>query len=740
MYTKAIYVIVDSLAIIIMLATIYALGRIKEIYAKCLKLAVFFAIVAVLSNISVALSVNETMAAVSYCAYFSSIDWTILFLFGFCVLYTNHDVIYRKTKLFFAVLMLFDTVSLFLNFVFNHQFYIYTTKNEYGVTFYQTGFNSFYYLHLSLDYLLILLSLVLILYRIKKSYSVYRIKYLLILFVLIFVIALNLIYMAFSLVLDASVVFYGVAGILIYFSITIFVPRSLMTISITRAVDDMNEGLILFDINDTCIYANSFAKERFSKEDGDFNFKSEPISSILHNMGKTGHVYGDVSYTQVVRKGRKDINVHYRVKYCQLVDRRDRHIGSYFLFEDTTEEQRYLDALNEARKNADKANQAKSAFLANMSHEIRTPLNSVLGLNEMILRNSDDKEIIDYANNIKQSGAVLLSLINDILDFSNIEANKMEVIDVEYNVHNLLRDIKQYFEQLSLEKNLYVNIMCDENLPTSLYGDEKHIRQVLSNITSNAIKYTKEGGVTISVKFKQKAEKKIDLLIDISDTGIGISEEDLKHIFDAFRRVNEVQNATIQGTGLGLAITKELVDLLKGRINVSSKQHVGTTFSISIPQDVINSAPIGKYKEKPVAEATAYKEKFHAPNASILVVDDVMVNLKVVEALLKKTQINIEKATGGEEAIQMCKEKKFDVILLDHRMPAPDGIETFRVISREGLNTETPIIVLTANALSGAEAEYKEIGFTDYLSKPIKSDQLEDMLVKHLPSDKVELT
>ena len=740
MYTKAIYVIVDSLAIIVMLITMHALGRIKEAYGKWLRFAMLFGIFAITANIFVAVSVSETMAAFSYCAYFSSIDWVILFLFGFCVLYTNHDVIYKKTRHFFAVLMLFDTISIFLNFLFNHQFYIYTAQNEYGVTFFKTGFYSFYYLHLALDYLLILLSLILIIYRIKKSYSVYRIKYLLILFVLIFVILLNLAYMAFSLALDASVVFYGVAGVLIFFSITIFEPRSLMLISVTRAVDDMNEGLLLFDITDTCIYANSFAKERFSMDVSDFSFSSEPISSILKSMGKTGHVYGDVSFNQKVLKGKKEINVYYRVKYCPLLDRRDRHIGSYFLFEDTTEETRYLDALTEARTNADKANQAKSAFLANMSHEIRTPLNSVLGLNEMILRNSEDKEIIDYANNIKQSGAVLLSLINDILDFSKIEANKMEVINVEYNLHALLRDIKQYFEQLSLEKNLYVNISCDENLPTTLYGDEKHIRQVLSNITSNAVKYTKEGGVSISVRSKRRTDKKLVLVFDISDTGIGIADEDLKHIFDAFRRVNEAQNATIQGTGLGLTITKELIGLLKGTINVSSKQNVGTTFTIEIPQEIADNTPIGSFVYKPVTQSTPYKESFHAPNANILVVDDVMVNLKVVEALLKRTLLKIDKATGGEEAIAMCKEKKYDVILLDHRMPAPDGIETFKVISKEGLNTDTPTIALTANALSGAREEYKEIGFTDYLSKPIKSDVLEELLIKYLPKEKVELT
>ncbi len=231
----------------------------------------------------------------------------------------------------------------------------------------------------------------------------------------------------------------------------------------------------------------------------------------------------------------------------------------------------------------------------------------------------------------------------------------------------------------------------------------------------------------------------MELYVEISDTGIGISEADLSHIFDSFRRVNEGQNATVQGTGLGLTITRELVELMQGHITVDSSPGKGTSFKVTLPQAIVDRTPLGPFTETPVPATAEYHESFRAPTANILVVDDVMVNLKVVEALLKRTQVKVDKATGGTQAIKMCDDKKYDCIFLDHRMPAPDGIETFKAISVSGLNTDTPIIVLTANALSGADIEYREIGFADYLSKPIKSDELEAMLIKYLPPDKVTL-
>lgn len=730
---------VDFLAVIVLFLTIYAMDRIKDNYGKWLKRALVAGSFAVMANILVALSVNSVMAAVAYCAYFSAIDFILYFLYGFCMLYTEHVDIFKKTHKIICALMIIDTVSIYANFIFGHLFYIYEDTDNAGVTFFLTGFRPYYYVHLTLDYMVMALALVFIVYRIVKSYSLYRVKYILILSVLLLVVALNVAYMALSLVLDISVVFYAVAGALIYGSITVFVPRSLMNVSILRATDDMNEGLILFDINDSCIYANAFAKTRFDVDESTYNFSCEPVSSVIKEIIMTGETSGDIPYIKNAIRNGVAKTEHYRIKFNKLTDKNDRVLGSYFLLRDVTEEIYYLAAINEAKVNADNANRAKSAFLANMSHEIRTPLNSILGLNEMVLRTEKDLEIRGYAEEIKQSGAVLLSLINDILDFSKIEANKMELVQSDYNPHELLRDIKQFFEQMAAEKDLFIHISCDPGIPSVLNGDIKRIRQVLSNLVSNAVKYTKEGGITINVNCNFLSHKTMELYVEISDTGIGISEADLSHIFDSFRRVNEGQNATIQGTGLGLTITRELVELMQGHITVHSSPGKGTSFKVTLPQTIVDRTPLGPFTETPAPATTEYHESFRAPTANILVVDDVMVNLKVVEALLKRTQVKVDKATGGAQAIEMCDDKKYDCIFLDHRMPAPDGIETFKAISVSGLNTDTPIIVLTANALSGADIEYREIGFADYLSKPIKSDELEAMLIKYLPPDKVTL-
>ena len=372
-----------------------------------------------------------------------------------------------------------------------------------------------------------------------------------------------------------------------------------------------------------------------------------------------------------------------------------------------------------------------------MSHEIRTPLNSILGMNEMILRAVDDPLLVEYAQNIRQSGDTLLGLINDVLDFSKIEANKVDVSVCEYEPHSLLRDCYNYFDQMAEVKDLYVDVKCDEAVPSKLSGDKKLLRQIATNLISNAIKYTKEGGVTISMSFAAASDTEGELMIAVSDTGIGIAREDLPYLFDAFRRVNEKENATIQGTGLGLAITRDLVTLMNGTIDVESAWGKGSVFTIRIPQKIADKKPSGKFVKNVEIKKEAYRESFRAPDAKLLVVDDAKLNLKVVQALLRKTQILIDTADGGKQAMEMCDEKKYDLILLDHRMPEPDGIQTFNAIKAGGLNTDTPVIMLTANVVAGAEEEYKRIGFADYMSKPIRGEDLEAMLLKHLPQDKI---
>ncbi|MCR5501679.1 MAG: response regulator [Lachnospiraceae bacterium] len=732
MYTKIIYVIIDCLAVADILITFRATGKIREAYGKWLRNTLAAGVLAIIANIFIALSVNETMAALSYCFYFASIDWIIFFLWGFCMMYTEHERMLKRLSVPLALVMCGDSLSILMNFMFGHHFRIYEKSLFTDIIFYQTAFRPAYYVHLAIDYITLLTALFFILYRIKKSYSIYRAKYVIMLSVLVFVILLNVAYMALSLVLDASVIFYAVAGTLIYFCIKVFVPRNLMMISIGHAVDDMNEGLILFDISNHCIYANAFAKNRFGINEEFFSFDVEPAASVLRSLKSDGEPYGTVNYTRETDRAE-----HYRIRYNKLSEKKGRPIGSYFLIEDMTETYSYLKEINEAKINADRANQAKSAFLASMSHEIRTPLNSVLGLNELILRSTEDPQLREYAEGIRDSGDALLGLINDILDFSKIEASRMDIINEDYSPHDLLRDCYSYFEQMAHAKDLYITVVCNEDLPAGLNGDRQHIRQVLFNIISNAIKYTNEGGVTIRMSCGPVEHKAVETVFVVSDTGIGIAKEDLSLLFDPFRRVNEKQTANIQGTGLGLAITKELVSLMRGRIQVDSTPGKGSTFRIIIPQSVTDPSPAGRFNLRKPQVIEEYHERFKAPTASVLVVDDVPMNLKVIVGLLRPTLVRVTQATGGEEAVELCARHKYDVVLLDHRMPHKDGVETFREIRAEGMNTDTPVIMLTANAISGAAEEYKKEGFADYLTKPVLGADLEKSLLRFIPKEKI---
>lgn len=733
MLTKTIYIIVDTIAIVSLLFTIRALSRVKASYGKWLMRTLIAAVVAIFANVLVAIAVSPLSAEVAYCLYFSSIDWILYFLVGFCLMYTEHWNALKKFCIPGAVIMALDTFSLFANPAFMHQFSIYE-KTVHDTVFFQTMFHPFYYAHLSLDYAFVLLGFFIIVHRIFRSYGLYRMKYIIIFSVLVLIVILNLIYMALALTLDASVVFYAVAGPLIYFCIEFFVPNRLMRSAVARAVDDMSEGIILFDIKNNLIYINAFSKLHFDIDSADFDLSCEPAASVMEKLKAEGKQFGEVTYEKNTMSGTE----HYKIRYTTLTDKKLRPIGSYFLIQDITEEISYLRQIEEAKTEADNANQAKSTFLANMSHEIRTPLNSILGMNEMILRSTDDPQIREYADNVRSSGDTLLSLINDILDFSKIEAGRMDLIKTEYDPHRLVRDCYYFFAQPASAKGLYLNVDFDERIPRRLLGDMLHIKQIVTNIISNAVKYTMDGGIEMKLSFRRTGQDHIDLIVRVSDTGMGIDRKDMAVLFDAFRRINEKDNATIQGTGLGLAITKQLVDMMEGEITVDSTPGRGSTFTVTLPQEVADPSHAGPLTLKFHPEDAVYKESFRAPNAHILVVDDVPVNLKVVSALLKKTLIQIDEAAGGDKAVDMCRHVRYDIILLDHRMPKKDGVETFHEIRSGGLNTDTPVIMLTANALHGAEEEYRKEGFSGYLSKPVDSKELEKMIRKFLPDEKVE--
>ena len=386
------------------------------------------------------------------------------------------------------------------------------------------------------------------------------------------------------------------------------------------------------------------------------------------------------------------------------------------------------------------SSEAKSKFLANASHEIRTPINAILGMDAMILRESTDENIREYASNIQDAGQALLSIINDILDISKIESGKMELLHNEYDFSILINDAINMIAVKADEKGLEKVIKVDSNIPCKLLGDAGRIRQILVNLLTNAVKYTNEGRVTLNVTGEIKDEEAM-LTFSVEDTGVGIKEEDISKLFARFERIEEVVN--IEGSGLGINITMQLLKMMGSELKVESEYGKGSRFSFVLVQQIINNEPVGdlwgRIKHKP--SENNYHVSYIAPKAKVLVVDDNAINLKVFANLLKQTKIQIDKAESGKECIDKVLNKRYDIIFLDHMMPEMDGIETLHHLNEiKGFSCEnTPVVALTANAIAGAAEMYKKEGFSKYLSKPIQPEQLEKMIFTLLPKEKVEI-
>ena len=427
-----------------------------------------------------------------------------------------------------------------------------------------------------------------------------------------------------------------------------------------------------------------------------------------------------------------------------VIDRREDGSPHHLIWavESINEEKLERDRLQKIAEASEAASRAKSAFLANMSHEIRTPINAMLGMNEMILRESKDKNLQHYAMNVKNAGNTLLSIVNDILDFSKIEAGKMSIIPEPYNLSLLLADLIQIGTERTKEKNLAFMLNISEDIPKILVGDNVRIKQCILNLLENAVKYTHQGGITLTVSAIPDGEKAILLNIIVHDSGIGIKPEDMEKLFSPFDRIEENRNRTIEGTGLGLSIVQRLLTMMGSQLFAKSEYGKGSEFSFTIRQEIVSSEPIGDIMSinTPSAVIKPYREKLHAPQATILFVDDTAMNLAVVQGLLKHTGIFVDTATSGFSALQKISKTSYDILFIDHRMPGMDGIETLHTMREmpENKSFGKPCIALTANAISGAREMYLEAGFNDYLAKPVNPDALEAMIRKYLPPELIE--
>ena len=395
-----------------------------------------------------------------------------------------------------------------------------------------------------------------------------------------------------------------------------------------------------------------------------------------------------------------------------------------------------IEQLAVEKEKADEANKSKSSFIANVSHEIRTPINAILGMDEIILRETKDKQIRQYAMDIKSATQILYSIVNEILDLSKIESGKMELVPVNYNMRSLINDTVNIIQIKMDSKDLKFNVDVDASLPAGYHGDEVRIKQILSNILSNAVKYTNEGSVSLTITGEKLLDGKELLKFKIEDTGIGMTKENLDSLFDKFARFDYEKNRNVEGTGLGMSITNQFLHMMGSDLKVESEYGKGSVFSFELEQDIWDETPLGDFRKvnKSTADNYVHETTIIEPEKRVLVVDDNAINRKVFKGLLKNTELIIDEAESGPESINMVRKNKYDLIFMDHMMPDMDGIETFHKMKElpDNMSIDAPVVMLTANAVMGAQEVYISEGFDDFLPKPIIPEKLEEMIKKYI--------
>lgn len=397
------------------------------------------------------------------------------------------------------------------------------------------------------------------------------------------------------------------------------------------------------------------------------------------------------------------------------------------------------DEAEEAMAAAQSASRAKSDFLSSISHEIRTPINAILGYNEMVLRDTEKKDIAQYCVNIQSAGKTLLSMISDMMDYTEIENGIINIEEAEYSTASMISDITICGKYFAEKKDIELRLNIDPTIPKALWGDSVRIIRIFLNLLSNSAKYTDFGHIDIVIKWEQETNTSGWIHAEVTDTGIGMHEEDIARITSAFQRVNKKRNQNIQGIGLGLTIVSKLLSMMGSTLSIESEYGKGTTVGFSLKQGVIDADPLGNFDIlSPVPERGTMRPGFIAPDARLLAVDDNIMNLELYRGSLKDTKIQIDTAINGVEALELISQYKYDLIILDHMMPVMDGMETLKTIKKQNLCEDVPILVITANAVSGEKSVYLNAGFDDYLSKPVSSRQLLDVVRKYLPDNLIQ--
>ena len=503
----------------------------------------------------------------------------------------------------------------------------------------------------------------------------------------------------------------------------------IISVAAKSALDSLGQAVIILDTNGKILYFNNQAKYIIEEVNV---YLGRNIKDLINFALDSGYAVGPHEFV-------KD-DMIYHSEWNPIIDSDGESVGQTISFVDITAERMAVEEMKEKKNKADEANAAKSIFLANMSHEIRTPMNAIIGMSELIIEESRGRKVYDMAVQIKKASRNLLTIINNILDYSKMEADKMDLVEDEYYLEELVVDTFNLINIPAMERGLSVNLALDKSLPCKLYGDDGKIRQVLINLLNNAIKFTKRGHIDLTVNGKVIG-KEIELIFSVADTGSGISEENQKIIFESFEQVDKINNKSVEGTGLGLSITKGLVDMMGGKIALSSVYGEGSTFSVSLKQRIVDNRPISEYSIKE-EEETRTRELFKSPETKVLICDDNSINLLVVEGMLEAYELDVTTCNSGKEAINLVTKNDYDIIMMDHMMPEMDGIEATNKIRTVCVSkTKKPhIIALTANTYEGAHEMFLSRGFDDYLPKPVDKLLLYDKLINLIPEAKISFT
>lgn len=492
-----------------------------------------------------------------------------------------------------------------------------------------------------------------------------------------------------------------------------------------KVLESMGDGVITLDDHNRLVSYNRAAANIFTR-----------LSA--HKLGENIRVvegFREEMLNEDIPQSFSIKGQHYESHSKHIVDENGKIQGSVILILDMTDIKAYINEIKRVRRQAEKASIAKSEFLANMSHEIRTPMNAIIGLNDIIMEECGDTEIYALTKDIQSAAKNLLAIINDILDLSKVEAGKMELVYTDYYLKVMVEEIIGMMDMAASQRGLILKYECDETIPCRYNGDDGRIKQILINILSNAVKFTKKGYVRAYVTGKPGKNDNEELItFCVEDTGCGIREEDLTKIFEDFRQVDSKRNRGAEGTGLGLAIVKHLVELMEGTIEVESTYGKGTLFTITIPQKIVDKRPISEMPEIPQTEQKI-TDTFTAPGVKVLIVDDNVINRKVARGFLKNYAFDLTEAESGPEAIKLVRDVRYDIIFMDHMMPGMDGIEAAEIIRRDcGENGTAPTMVaLTANAMEGMREYFLKCGFQDFIAKPLDRKELNQLLLRWIP-------